>query len=119
MTQSSVKKNKKNEKSSLKKVVLIALFMMLFLLVAWHLLFPLLGISIVISESLLGIAIASIVLMCIATLLFFIFTGIGIIILWVGMFIWTLLAIALFPLLFPVLVPILLLMFVVGWAVRK
>ena len=116
MTTSSVKKNKK---SALKMVVLITLFVMLALLVIWHLLFPLLGISAVITTGILGMAMATILIICIATLLFFVFTGIGIFILGIGVFIWTALAILMFPLLFPIVIPVLLLMFVTGIIARR
>ena len=116
MTQQPVKQNK-NER--FKAVILISLVIMLALVIAFHLLLPLLGISIALSAGIWGVAVASIVLMCVATLLFFIFTGIGIIILGVFVFIWTILAIVFFPLLFPVLIPILLLMFVIGLMMRN
>lgn len=111
MTQHTVKKNKK---LGAKKVILFTLLLMLVLVAAWHLLLPLMGISMAITASVWGIAIATVVMLCIATLLFFVFTGIGIFILGIFVFVWTILAIALFPLLFPVLIPVLLLMLVVA-----
>ena len=71
MTQSTVKKNKK---WGPKKIILFTLLLMLMLVFAWHLLLPILGISMAITTSVWGIAIATIVLICMATLLFFVFT---------------------------------------------
>lgn len=116
MTNTPVKENKNG---ALKKVILFTLLAMLILVAAWHLFLPMLGITVAISAGIWSIAVATIVLICIATLLFFIFTGIGAIILGVFVFGWTILAIALFPLLFPVLIPVLLLMLVVGLIARK
>ncbi len=116
MAQHTVKKNKK---MGPQKIILFTLLLMLILVFAWHLLLPILGISMAITASVWGVAIATIVLICIATLLFFIFTGIGIFILGVFVFVWTMLAIFLFPLLFPLLIPILLLMLVVGIVSRN
>ena len=120
MTSSSVKKNKsKTQPKPAKKIILISLCVMLGLLIAWHLLFPLLGLSVEITTNMLGIAIATILLICIATLLFYILTGIAVLMLGLGVFIWTILAIIFFPLLFPILIPILLLMFVIGLIAGK
>ncbi|MCX7121437.1 MAG: hypothetical protein NTZ67_06655 [Gammaproteobacteria bacterium] len=122
MTQPSVKLKKApqaNEKSTFKRIVLITLGVMLGLLIAWHFIFPLLNISVDITADILGVAVGSVVIICVATLLFFIFTGIGVFILGLGVFIWTMLMIALFPLLFPILIPLLLLMFVIGLIAKK
>ena len=116
MTQDTIKKNKK---FTSKKIILFTLLLMLILVAAWHVLLPLLDISIAITASVWGIAIATIVLICIATLLFFVFTGIGVLILGGFVFVWTILAIILFPLLFPALIPILLLMLVVAIISKK
>ena len=107
------------KKNTLKNVILITLVLMCVLVVAWHLLLPILGITIALSAGIWSVAIASIVLLCIATLLFFIFTGIGALLLGGVVFIWTVVAIILFPLLFPILLPILLLMLIVGLVARK
>lgn len=107
------------KKNTLKNIILITLIVMCALILAWHLLLPMLGITIAISAGIWGVAIASIVLLCVATLLFFILTGLGALILGGIVFIWTVIAIILFPLLFPILLPILLLMLIVGLAVKK
>ncbi len=116
MTQDTVKENKNN---SSRKIVLLTLLIMLLLVVAWHVLLPILGITIALTASIWGIAIATIVLICVATLLFFIFTGIGAIVLGVFVLAWSILAIVLFPLLFPILIPVLLLMLVIALLTRN
>lgn len=116
MTDSPVKKNKKN---SVKMIILIALLAMIALIVAWHVIFPLLGMSLAISADVLAIAIGTVIMICVTSLLFFIFTGIGIIIFGVIVFIWALLAAILFPLIFPIIIPMLLVMLVIWLLIRK
>jgi hypothetical protein len=111
MTQPTVKKN---NRFISKTAVLITLLVMLVLVIAWHIVLPLLGISIVISAGVWGVAVTSIVLLCVCTLLFFLFTGIGVFVVGFFALVWTAIAIILFPLLFPVLVPILLLMVLIA-----
>lgn len=110
---------KKNKSKTLKNAILITLIVMLVVLAAWHFMLPLLGITIAVSAGLWSIAVTSIVLICVATLLFFIFTGIGIFILSAFALIWTVIAIILFPILFPILIPVLLLMFLIGYLMRN
>lgn len=109
MTRTPVKKN-----NQLNIAILSTLLIMLVLVIAWHLMLPILGVSIAITSAIWGVAIATIVLLCIATLLFFIFTGLGVFILGFFVFAWTLAAIILFPLLFPLLLPVLLVMILIG-----
>lgn len=116
MTNQPVKENKNDV---IKMIVLTALLFILISIIAWHFILPLLGMAVAISASLWSIAVATVILICIATLLFFIFSGIGIFILGLFVFGWTILAIVFFPLLFPILVPILLLMLVVGLIARN
>lgn len=116
MTQPSVKENKNG---AFKKTILITLLVMLALVGAFHVFLPLLGVTIAITASIWSVAIGTIILLCIATLLFFILTGVGAFVVGVVVFVWTVLAIILFPLLFPILIPVLLLMFVIGLITRK
>lgn len=116
MTEPTVKKNKSHP---LKTTILITLLAMLILVVAGHIILPLFGITIAITAGVWSVAIATVVLLCVATLLFFVFTGIGIFVLGIFAFVWTIGAIVLFPLLFPILVPVLLLMLMIGLIARK
>lgn len=110
---------KKNENKKLKMTILVTLAIMLVLVIAWHLILSMLGITIALSAGLWGVAVITTVLICVATLLFFIFTGIGVFILGIFVFAWTALAIILFPLLFPIMIPLLLLMFIIGLIANK
>jgi hypothetical protein len=116
MTEPTVKKNKSN---TLKTAILITLLVMLILVIAGHIILPLFGITIAITAGVWSVAIATIVLLCVATLLFFVFTGIGIVILGIFAFAWTIGAIILFPLLFPIVIPVLVLMLMIGLIARK
>lgn len=107
-----------HSKSSTKKVILITLLVMLALVLIWQVLLPVLGISMAISAGLIGILVATVVLICVSALLFLVFSGIGIFIFSGFVFFWTIVAIVLFPLLFPILIPLLLLMFVIGYLAR-
>jgi len=104
----------------MKMIILIALAVMLMLIVLWHLLLPILGISIVaLTAGAWNIAIATVVIICISALLFFIVTGIGMLILSAFVLIWTIAAIVLFPILFPIVLPALLLMLVIGLILKR
>lgn len=97
-----------------------ALIILLILVVGWHLLLPMLGITVAaFSATYFNAAMATIIIICIATLLFFVFTGIGIVLLGIAAVIWSLIAIILFPLLFPIVLPALLLMIVVGMILKR
>lgn len=109
MTHTPVKKNNR-----INIAILSTLLIMLALIVAWHLMLPLLGITIAVTGAIWGVAVATIVLLCVATLLFFIFTGLGVFVLGFFVFAWTLAAMILFPLLFPLLLPVLLVMILIG-----
>lgn len=111
--------NQHNQPTMYKNIILITLFVMLGLLIAWHVLMPILGITLVISAGAWGVATASIMVMCIAILLFFLFTGAGVLLLGLFALIWTIIAIALFPLLFPILAPIFILMIALGYLIKK
>lgn len=120
MTNNAVNKNNSDtKKTTLKKIILFSLAAMILVLILWHVLLPLLGITIAITTGIWGVAIITTVLICISTLLFFIFTGVGIFILGAFVFAWAVLAIILFPLLFPIVLPVLLLMFVVGFISKR
>jgi len=105
--------------SSLKKPLLIALIAMVVLLVAWHLVFPIIGVAIVISAAAWVVIMATIVFVAIAVLLFYIFTGIGILILCGLSAFWIILAIALFPFIFPLLIPLLILLIFMAFVRRR
>ncbi|MEK6730803.1 MAG: hypothetical protein AABY34_01280 [Pseudomonadota bacterium] len=65
-----------------------------------------------------GFLVAGTVIFCVAVLLLFILTGIGALILGIIFFVWTVIAIILFPIFFPILLP-LFLVFVFFSLMRK
>ena len=104
----------------MKMIVLTALALMLIMILTWHLLFPILGLSMIaLTAGVWNIAIATIVIICVAALLFFVVTSIGMIVLSVFVMIWTMVAIVLFPILFPIVLPALLLMLVIGLILKR
>lgn len=109
--------NKQNQ--SLKNVVIILLSAMLIMVIGFYCLMPLLGITIAISASAWIIAVSAVVILAIASLLFFIFTGIGVLITAIVACFFGIIAIILVPLLFPIIVPVLLLMAVIMLVMRK
>lgn len=110
---------KKAKNGTFKTIILTVLVIMLISLIAWHVMLPLLGITIAITSGIWGIAVGMIALICAASLLFFIFTGVGILIFGLFVAICGILSIFLFPFLFPILLPALLLMFVIGYIAGK
>lgn len=97
----------------------IAVVIILVLVIGWHFVFPLLGLTIGITAGVWGVIVGTITAICIAIILFFVFTGIGIFILGLLAFIWGLVAIALFPVIFPIIVPLLVILLLIGFIVRK
>lgn len=87
-------------------LLLFLIFIILAVVLGWHILFALLGGVIAVSAIIWVMVIISIVIFCIVVLLAFIFTGfIG---LGIGVIftLWTIVTIIFFPLLFPVLLPL-------------
>lgn len=107
------------KKKSFKKALLIALIVMVVLLLGWHLIFPILGIAIAITAVAWGILLASIVLLAVGTLLFYIFTGAGIFVICLLGLIWVIGALVAFPFLFPILIPLLIILLFIGFVRRK
>lgn len=114
--------NDSGDKKSTSKALWIALILIAILLLSWHFILPALGIAAVATVGVVagawGIAIAMIVLLCVGGLLFFIFTGIGIMIISILAVVGVIIAIILSPVLFPLLVPILILLLFIGF-IRK
>ncbi len=108
-----------NKKPRLKKALLIALSVMLGLLVIWHLVLPMFNIAIVMSALVWGTLVATVVLLSISILLFYILSGIGIIIICILSCIWFLGTFVLFPFLFPFLLPLLILLLFIAFVRKK
>ena len=101
------------------KIVIATLFVMMAIVVGFHILLPLLGITIAISATMWGFAISAIIIVSIAILLFFMLTGVALFLIAFFAAIFVLAAIILFPLLIPLLAPLLLLMCAIGVLIKK
>lgn len=111
--------NDKPKRSRLVTGLLIAVILMLVLVIGWHLLFPFLGVSVVLGAGAWGFVVSTVVVLCVAILLFFILTGIGVLIIGFLAVAWTILAVSLFPVLFPVLIPILIILLFIAIVSRR
>ena len=101
------------------KTLLLALLIILIVVVGWQFAFPILGGIVAISAVAWGLTVASIVIFCTAILLLFIFTGIGALFVGAPLFVWTVIAIILFPILFPIMLPLFILFLFVALLRRK
>src|SRR3989338_7201452 len=84
-------------------IIAIAVLVILGVILGWHWLFA--GV-IAVTATVWAIVIASIAMFCVGILLLFILTGLGVFMIGLIGFIWTILAIILFPIVFPILVPL-------------
>lgn len=109
---------KKTNKSISKGIILTALFIILAAILLWHFFFPILGIAIGMTALVWGIAVSTSVLIVVLTLLFFLFTGIGIIVLSIVGVVGFLLAIIIAPVIFPILLPLVVLMLFIAYVRR-
>ncbi len=76
---------------------------------------PMLGITLAITVSAWGIAVASIILLSIALLLFFIIPFFLILVISVFAFLWVAWVIIFFPITFPIVIPVLIILLCVGY----
>lgn len=104
---------------SLHGVLIIALVAMIILLLLWHLFWPVFGIALAITAVTWGVLLATSVLVAVGVLLFYLFSGIGILIICGSAFLWFIGALVMFPVLFPFLVPLLILLLFIGYARRR
>ncbi len=101
------------------RTLLITILVLIALVIGWHFFFPFVGGVIAFSIGAWGALMASVVALSIAIMLIFIFTGTGVFILTIGAFIWTMLAIVLFPIVFPILVPLFIIFIFVSYFARR
>ena len=111
--------NTPEKNSTLKKALLIALISMLVLLVAWHLFLPMLAITVAVTAAVWAVMVISVVLVASVVLLFYVFSGVGILILCALSVAWIIFAIAFFPIVFPLLIPLLILLLFVAFVRRN
>ena len=108
-----------NNDRGTRKALIIAITVMLVLLVAWHLLLPILGIAVAVGVGAWAVIVGSVVAFCVAVFLFFLFSGIGSFIVGIFAFVWMIFAITLFPFLFPILMPLLIIVLFIGYVRRR
>lgn len=94
--------------------LIIALLLILGLVMGFHLLIPLFGVTLAVTGAMWGVLVASVTIFCVLILLFFLFSGGAIVALGVFGFIWVIIALILFPILFPLLIPLFIIMCLVG-----
>ena len=99
--------------------IAIAILLILILVIGWHLILPLLGLTIAFTATVWGIFVATVVILCIAIILFFILTGVGVFILGLIAFVWAIIAIGLFPFLFPIIAPIVIIMLLIAYMIGR
>lgn len=88
------------------------------ILVAWYWLAPMLGITVGISANGFALLVTLLVLMGVGSILVPILAGVGIILLFVAIFVFGILAVVLFPILLPFLIPIFIIFLVVYLIIR-
>lgn len=101
------------------KLVVFALICVCLAVAFGHMLFPVALGAFVLTGGVWGTLLASICFIGVACLLAFIFTGVGLLLLGVFAFAWTLVVIFLFPFFFPVLVPLLIVLLFISFLRRR
>lgn len=98
---------------------LIVFVIILALMLGWHLAFPIIGGIIALSGVAWGLLVATIAVFCLGVMGLFLFSGIGLIFLVIIGLIWTVLAIAFFPILFPIVAPLFIILLFASYHRRK
>ncbi len=111
------------ESGGLKKAIMVTLLIVLILVVGFHLILPLLGITIALTAGVLAgawtIGVALIALLCIGIVLFFILPWVLVLAFSAIAFVGVILAIVLFPILFPLLIPLLVVLLFIAYIRRR
>ena len=105
--------------SAIRKALCIAIILILLSALGSYLLFPLLGIAIVLSAGAWGLIIVTAAIFTIAALLFFIIPGILIFLISSFAFVWVIFALVLFPILFPIIMPVFILLLFLAYITRQ
>ncbi|GGI78230.1 hypothetical protein [Legionella impletisoli] len=101
------------------RTVFLVLFLILAAILLWHFFLPILGIAIGMTALVWGILVSASVLTVILILLFFIFTGIGVIVLSLVGIVGFIVAIVIAPVVFPFLLPLLVLILFIAYIRRR
>lgn len=96
--------------------IVVTLIALLAIILGWHWLF--IG-AVAITAAVWGVVVTSVIVLSVAILLLFVLTGASIFIIGGIAFIWTVLAIVLFPVLFPVLAPLFIIFLFVSYIRRR
>ncbi len=99
--------------------VIFAIFAIVVIVLAWHIIFPLLGVGIVLTLGLWAVIVVSVVLVSLGVLLLFLLPGIFIGLIALFVLAWAVFALVLFPFLFPLLAPLLIILFVLAYLVGR
>jgi len=110
---------KETSQNGLMKPFFIALMIMLALLAIWHWLLPALGVVLVLSASVWSVLVAAVILCSVSILLFFILTGIGLLLLAGFATIGLVFAVIFEPVLFPILIPLLIMALFIAYVRRQ
>lgn len=97
----------------------IMLILILLFAIGGHFLFPVVGAALAITAGVWAILVGAVAMISIAIVLFFCFSGAGIVVTGLLAFLGAIIAIVLLPLLLPILLPLLLVMAFVGYIRRK
>lgn len=98
---------------------LIAIVLILLLVFGWHLVLPVLGLTMVVTAVTWGVVVATITMLSIVIILFFVFSSVGILVLGIFGFLWVIVAIILFPVIFPIVIPLLIIFLFIGFFLWK
>ncbi len=101
------------------RILGITFLVILGVIFGWFFFFPILGSVIALTAQAWAILVTSVVVFCVAVMLAFVIAGSGIFMLAIGAFIWTLLAILLFPVIFPILVPLFIIFLFISFIARR
>ena len=102
-----------------KKLLVLAIILILICVIGSQILLPLFGIAIIMTGVAWGIVVATITLFAIGALLFFILPGILTILLSLFALGWAILAIVLFPFLFPLITPVFIILVFIAYFSRR
>lgn len=107
---------RKDKPRRVRKALFASLILLVVLVSAWLIFFPMLGIVVAVGAGAWGVIVGTVIFLCVAALLFFIFSGIGIILLSLFSLVWVIFAITLFPFLFPIFIPLLIIVLFIAYS---
>jgi hypothetical protein len=99
--------------------VLFAIAVILLVVLAWHVLFPLLAVGVVVTLGLWLVIVISVVLISLGVLLLFLLPSIFIGLIALIVLGWVIFAIVIFPFLFPLLAPLLIILLVLSYLMGR